>query len=134
MKATAKLVTAVNLHLGTSEFYIQEPKGHSGIRVVSETSVQCGDLVTIVGGLTTESGELTICLDVDFVGHVDTPLLPLFIPNRLVGGGSVESLLLPGFPVVLDSDTLGFLIRTCGRVTYDGRPSNPDDPRPVFLC
>ncbi|MCE5314128.1 MAG: TIGR03790 family protein [Armatimonadota bacterium] len=120
--AAKKVVTAVFAGTGgwKYEFYIQEENGYNGIRVLSNTFVGKDDLVTVVGDLSGESSERTICASlVAYMDSLMTPLKPVFMLNRAVGGGNISSI-TKGVTGGVGLRNIGVLIKTCGKVTYIG--------------
>lgn len=117
---SGQAVTASTTEMGGTEFYIQETSGSCGIRVAWSKPVTEGDVVTIAGTLITESGERTIRADmVQVDNQLLTPLAPIGLPNRTVGGGNFG----PNTTGVTGGKglrNLGLLVTTWGRTTYIG--------------
>lgn len=123
VRATKKVVTAGTVEMGGNEFYIQEPGGASGIRVISTASVQEGDIVTVVGDLVTEYGERSInALSVDIAGSQPTIVKPIGMPNKSVGGSDFNEH-TKGVTGGTGLRNIGMLVKSWGRVTYVGNES-----------
>jgi len=115
---TGKIVTA-----GPAEFdsimYVQEPNRSCGIRVdlgSLQPSVSIGSLVTVSGILQTVGGERTILNSVITITGSTSAPLPLCMPNRDVGGGTLGGY-VPGITDGVGLNNIGLLIRTWGKVT-----------------
>ncbi len=80
---TAGVVTS----LGSFECYIESPDRSSGIWVISNTTgVRIGDIVSVIGTISTEDGERVIEQAVLFPSGGPLPLRPLGMSNKWVGG------------------------------------------------
>lgn len=120
VRATGKIVSAGTVEMGGSEFYIQEENGTSGIRVISSTVVEEGDVVTVVGDLTTPSGERSIqAVSVDILENQTKQAKPFGMPNRSIGGSDVNEY-TKGVTGGAGLRNIGVLIRTWGKVKYVG--------------
>lgn len=120
IQCSDKVVTASTSDMGGSEFYIQEANGSSGIRVVSDTPVEEGDLVNIDGALITDSGERSIQPTmVDVHQQLLTPLKPIGVPNRWIGGGNFGAN-TKGVTGGVGLRNMGLLVKTWGKTTYIG--------------
>lgn len=125
VRATAKVVTAVFTDSGgeQKEFYMQEEHGYSGIKVISSTQVNEGDLVNVVGELMEDESERAImATEVNYVDCLMTMLRPVFMPNRSIGGGDF-SRATKGVTNGFGLRNIGLLIKTSGKVTYVGSES-----------
>lgn len=115
-----KVVTAGTSEMGGSEFYVQEANGVSGIRVVSSTVVAEGDVVSISGELITDSGERSILADEVVVDRqLLTPLEPIRIPTRWIGGGDFCAN-TKGMTGGRGLRNTGLLVTTWGKIAYVG--------------
>ncbi|MCL5103705.1 MAG: TIGR03790 family protein [Armatimonadetes bacterium] len=122
--ATPKsIVTAGTVEMGGSEFYIRDENGCSGLRVESSQVVNRGDVVTLLAGLVTRSGERSVtATQVNIVDHVLTEPRPVMMPNKAVGGADFTSE-TEGVTGGRGLRNIGLLIRTWGKVTYTGTDS-----------
>lgn len=120
VECSEKIVTASTADMGGEEFYVQEASGFSGIRVISETPVEEGDLVFISGALVTDSGERSIRADlVDRGDQLVTPLKPIGMSNKQIGGGNFSAN-TKGVTGGVGLRNIGLLIKTWGKTTYIG--------------
>ncbi len=120
VRATGKIVTAGTADMGGNEFYIQDEGGYVGIKVISTQLVDQGDVVTVVGDLTTDSSERSIMAsEVDVTNHMLGPVPALFMSNRAVGGAACTPE-TGGVTGGCGARNIGTLVKTCGKVTYSG--------------
>lgn len=118
--ATAKPVVAGTEDMGGGEIYVEELNYTGGMRVITTVPVEEGDLVTVSGPLTTEMGERSISgTSVIVVNHLVTPISPVMLPNKAVGGGNLNAQTL-GVTGGTGLRNIGTLVRTWGVVTYVG--------------
>jgi len=104
----------------TGFFYIEERDRHSGIRGAASDAaiagVARGSVVNVIGTMgTTDSGERQLTGPMVVLVYSDTPLGPLGMPNRSLGGGS-----LPFGPAVKNGvglNNVGLLVSTWGYVS-----------------
>jgi uncharacterized protein (TIGR03790 family) len=121
VRATEKMVTAGTAEMGGSEFYIEEMDRSSGIRIMSSQPVEEGHVITVVGNLTTDSGERSLgSPSITVIGQaLGPPIQPLGMPNRTLGGGDFTPN-TRGVSGGCGLRNIGLLVRTWGRVTYVG--------------
>lgn len=107
-------------------FYIEEEDRSSGIRVAVSGAVSGllqGSVVNVIGTLgTTAEGERCLTGPVVIIVGTHTPLMPLGMPNRSVGGGDWGAPPLGQYGVSDGAgvNNVGLLIETWGRVTEVG--------------
>jgi uncharacterized protein (TIGR03790 family) len=119
VNCSGQVVTASTADMGGSEFYVQETNGTSGMRVLWSKPVSEGDVVTISGKLVTDTGERSIQADmVQVDNQLLTPLVPVGLPNRMVGGGSFAK--TNGVTGGTGLRNIGLLVTTWGKTTYIG--------------
>jgi hypothetical protein len=106
-------------------FYLEELKRSSGIRVAASTaaiaSLARGSVVNVIGTVgTTPAGERQIVGPIAIVVSSTTPLAPIGMTNRYVGGKNFGAPPLGQYGVTggKDLNNVGLLIRTWGKVTY----------------
>ena len=117
--AAGKIVTAAF----DGFFYIEDPDRTSGIKVVSGEPVSVGEAVNVEGALGTAENERHIQAGrVQNLGPA-TPLEPLGMTNRALGGGDLASGGQVGVTGGNGLNNVGLLVRTCGRVTSAGADS-----------
>ena len=117
-----------NALLSGPAFYMEDEERSAGIRVftgngsiVPSGPVSEGDIVTVEGVMATGGGERYIDASTVTVTGSRTPLKPLALSNRSLGGGP------SGLQIGVDGGTglnnIGLLVKVWGRVTatdYDG--------------
>jgi len=103
-----------------SSFCIEEPDRTSSIRVgTTNYSADTGNLVDIVGTLTTNSGERYVQADTDGVTITESSCAiprPFGMPNKSVGGGAV-GMFTPGVGEAVGPNNTGMLATVWGTVT-----------------
>lgn len=120
IKATEKAVIAGTADMGGEEFYIQEQNGTSGIRVISTEEVTEGAVVTVIGDLITDLGEKSVqATSVDLISYLLTPLKPIEVVNRAIGGGDI-TMETKGVTDGVGLRNIGKLVKTTGKVAYEG--------------
>ena len=115
---TGKVVTSGN-SVFQSKIYIEEPDRQSGIQIyIGSThfpdAVE-GAIVTVVGQANHVGIERVIRNATITVTDSRTPLLPLAMQNKAVGGGTLGSQV--GVKNGVGLNNVGLLVRTCGFVT-----------------
>ncbi len=105
-------------------FYVEESDRSSGIRVAAASgavpALMRGSVVNVIGKLgTTAAGERQIVGPSVIIAGSTTPIAPLFMTNKAVGGGAFGSPPAGQYGVTGGAGTnnVGLLIRTSGRVT-----------------
>lgn len=108
-------------------FYIEETDRSSGIRISASPSAVSGlargSVVNVIGRMgTLSSGERHIVGPVVVIASTRTPLTPLGMPGRSIGGGHAGTPPLGQFGVTggFGLNNVGLLIQTWGRVTATG--------------
>ena len=107
-------------------FYVEEEDRSSGIRVAVGAPVAGllrGSVVNVIGTLgTTPEGERCLTSPIVIIAGTHTPLTPLGMPNKSVGGGDwgVPPLGQAGVTGGVGLNNVGLLIQTWGRVTEKG--------------
>lgn len=101
-------------------FYVEDSDRTSGIRVRrdagSTIEAQVGQLVTVVGTLATESGERVLIGPSLISAVTGTPLEPLGMPGRSIGGGALNEF-TPGVPGGIGTHNTGLLVSAWGSVS-----------------
>ena len=122
---SGRVVVAGTAEMDAQEFYIEDTSRAGGFRVSSSFPVDEGDIVTILGYLTSQSSERSItATDVSVTQQLLTPLRPLFTRTAGIGGGDWG----PNTPGVTGGTglrNLGLLVKVAGKVTYVGGPDEP---------
>jgi len=102
-------------------FYIEERDRHSGIRVATPggpiAGLARGSVVNVIGTMgTTSDGERVLTGPIVVIMYTDTPLGPLGMPNRSLGGGNspVGQIGVKGGKGL---NNVGLLVTTWGQVT-----------------
>lgn len=106
-------------------FYVEEPDRSSGIRVAlspgSVAGLARGSVVNVIGTLgTAANGERQLTGPMVVIVSTQTPLTPLGMPNRSLGGSDLGSPpsgqmgVTGGFGL----NNIGLLVKTWGRVSY----------------
>lgn len=112
-------------------FYIQEPSELSGLRIVTTGSTQIsggstvatGKTVTVMGiiGNNTNTGERQVTADAVYISGDATPIQPMGMINRSVGGAPLSNEpYTNGITDGVGVYNVGLLIRIFGYVTYVG--------------
>ncbi|MGC8861644.1 MAG: hypothetical protein ACP5R5_02595 [Armatimonadota bacterium] len=107
-------------------FYVKEENRSSGIRVAVPAAVSGlvrGSIVNVIGTLgTTSDGERCLTGPVVIIMGSRTPLAPLGMPNKSIGGGDWGTPPEGQYGVLngLGPNNVGLLIQTWGRVTEKG--------------
>jgi hypothetical protein len=107
-------------------FYVEEEDRSSGMRVAVPAAVAGlvrGSVVNVIGTLgTTPEGERCLTGPIVIIVTTHTPLTPLGMPNRSVGGGDWGTPLLGQYGVLGGTglNNVGLLITTWGKVTEKG--------------
>lgn len=138
-RLNGKVVTAI--FPDQQWFYVSEPDRSAGIRIRSQTlPPSVGTVVDIVGHTGTWMGEREIAaLLFNSVG-TSTPLKPLGLNARSLGGSAFGS--QPGIPGTTGLNNIGSLVRVWGRVTSssqwglyleDGSQQMDTPPNPGIL-
>lgn len=109
---------------GSTFFYVEDADRASGIKVLSNYAGSVGDVMKVTGTLTTvvlsgSPAERAISAPTVTPTGANSPLAPLALPNRSVGGGPLNTY-TPGVKDGEGLNTVGLLVRTWGRVTYAG--------------
>jgi hypothetical protein len=106
---------AVTARIGAA-FWIEEEDRSSGIRVQSSTDVDSGNRVTLTGLLATSGGERRLqAVEIASV-TAGTPLDPLVMGNRALGGTGLNAY-TPGVAGAIGPNNVGLLVTVYGRVT-----------------
>jgi len=122
---SGRVVVAGTAEMGGQEFYIEDTSRAGGFRVSSSLPVDEGDIVTILGYLTSQSSERSItATNVSVTDQLLTPLRPLFTRTAGIGGGDWGSY-TPGVTGGTGLRNLGLLVKVAGKVTYVGGPDEP---------
>ncbi len=105
-------------------FYMEDASRASGIRVAAEAAgvagLLRGSVLNVIGTLgTTPAGERQITGPVVIITGTTTPLAPLGMTNRSVGGGNLGTPPLGqyGPTAGFGTNSVGLLVRTAGLVT-----------------
>ena len=126
VKANSRVVVAGTEEMGGSEFYIEDENRASAIRVAGSQDVTDGDLVTVIGDISVESGERSVVAqNVDVTDHLlSGGLKPFWMSNKVIAGGCFGPR-TPGVANGCGLRTLGMFVKTTGRVTYVGADDEP---------
>ena len=108
-------------------FYVEELDRINGIRIAAPPSAVSGlargSVVNVIGTLgTTANDERQLTGPIVIIASTATPLTPLSMPNRSLGGGDVGSPPFGQYGVTGGAglNNVGLLIQTWGRVTEAG--------------
>lgn len=99
-------------------FYIEDPNRASGIKVISQTSVQEDDIVNVTGAVQATSSEAEIQASYVYKTQNQDTLTPLGMPNRSLGGRMLG--LQSAIAGAAGLNNIGLLVRTYGIVTRKG--------------
>lgn len=111
---------AVTMVVGPNDFYVEEADRSCGIRVhtLSPHGLQPNDIVTVVGALQDDNGELIVGDAAATKVSTGTAPSALTLPVRSMGGGDcgVQGGIAGGAGV----NNVGLLVKVCGRVKTVG--------------
>ncbi|MCL4499222.1 MAG: hypothetical protein M1335_03135 [Chloroflexi bacterium] len=104
-------------YVGTGECYVETPDRSSGIWVEGDTTgVGLGDIVSVIGTVSTVSGEVGIRTATIQRTGGPAAISPLGMGNQCVGGPGVWDFLPGAWVPRVGADTTGVLVRIWGKV------------------